>query len=77
MFTESRCRVEDLSVDGQVHEVFQLVAAEAAAYEPELERRLLAALGEILLVEGEAQIAVFEDEVLARVVVTAARRFHV
>ena len=35
----------DLAVDGEVDEVFELLLAEAAADEPELERRLLAALG--------------------------------
>ena len=50
--------------------------AEAPADEAELQRRLLAALGEVLLVERESQVAVFEDEVLSGVVVSAARSSH-
>ena len=62
----------DLAVDREVDEVFELVLAQPAADEAELQRRLLAALGEVRFVEGEAQLAVFEDEVLTRVVVSAA-----
>ena len=76
VFAEPRGGVEDLAVDGEVDEVFELLLAEAAADEAELQRRLLAALGEVRLVEGEAQLAVFEDEVLAGVVVFASRCFH-
>src|SRR5919197_1482613 len=42
----------------------------------ELQRRLFAALAEVALVEREAQLAVFEDEVLSGVVVAAACRIH-
>ena len=75
MFAERRGGVGDLAVDGEVDEVLELLLAEAPADEAELQRRLLAALGEVALVEGEAQLAVFEDEVLAGVVVSAARLF--
>src|SRR6185312_16333424 len=68
--------VDDLAVDGQVDEVFELLCAEAAADEAELQGRLLAALGEVRLVEREAELSVFEDEVLAGVVVFASRGFH-
>jgi hypothetical protein len=65
VFAQPRGRVEDLAVDGEVDQVFELLLPEAPADEPELQRRLLAALGEVVLVEREAQLAVFEDEVLA------------
>ena len=77
VLAERRGGVEDLAVDGEVDEVFELLLAEAPADEAELQRGLLAALGEVRLVEGEAQLSIFEDEVLARVVVSASRRFHV
>src|SRR4051794_4946606 len=57
--------VLDLAVDGQVDEVLELDALEPRGHEAELERRLLDALGEVALVEGEAQLAVFQDVVLA------------
>src|SRR6185312_15941671 len=59
-----------------VHEVLELGRVEAAGDEPELERRLLTALHEVPLVEREAELSVFEDEVLAGVVVAAAGRIH-
>ena len=65
MFSQRGRRVEDLAVDRQIDEVFQLVLPEPAAHEPKLQGRLLAALGEVILVEGEAQLPVFEDEVLS------------
>jgi hypothetical protein len=77
VLAQGRGGIEDLTVDGEVDEVFELAVAEAPADEADLQRRLLAALGEVLLVEGEAQLSIFEDEVLSRVVVSAARRFHV
>jgi len=77
VFTERRRGIRYLPVNGQIDEVFELLLAEAAAHEAHLDRRLLAALGEVLLVERKAQLAVFEDEILARVVVSTARLFHV
>ena len=65
-------RIVDLAVDGEVHEVLELGVVQAAADEAELARGLLAALGEVALVEGEAKLSVLEDEVLAGVVVAAA-----
>ncbi len=76
MFAESRGGVEDLAVDREVDQVFELLLAEPAADEAELQRRLLAALGEVGLVEGEAELPVFQDEVLAGVVVFASSGFH-
>src|SRR4029077_5341039 len=77
VLAERRRWIGDLAVDGQVDEVFELAVAESAPDEAELDGRLLTTLREVLLVEREAQLAVFENKVLARVVVTAARRFHV
>jgi hypothetical protein len=58
-------RLQDLAVDGEVDEVFELLLAEAPPDEAKLQRRLLAPLGEVRLVEGEAQLPVFEHEMLA------------
>src|SRR6185369_7060140 len=66
----------DLAVDGEVHEVLELRVVEPAADEPELQRGLLAALGEVTLVERESKLSVLEDEVVSRVVVSAARGLH-
>ena len=68
--------VLDLAVDAEVHEVLELGAAEAAADEAELARGLLHALGEVALVEREAQLSVLQDVVLAGVVVSASNLIH-
>ena len=60
----------------EVHEVLELAVVERAADEAELARGLLAALGEVALVEGEAQLSVLEDEVLSGVVVAACLSVH-
>jgi len=44
VFPERRGGVGDLAVDGEVHEVFELLLAEAPADEAEPQRGLLAAL---------------------------------
>src|SRR6185437_7401595 len=44
VFAQRRGRVDDLAVDGQVDEVFELLRAEAAGHEAELQGGLLAAL---------------------------------
>ena len=62
----------DLAVDGELEQVLQLVACEPDLDEVELHRRLLDALSEVLLVEGEPQLAVLEHVVGARVVVPSA-----
>src|SRR5205085_2086090 len=64
VLAESGGGILDLAVDGEVHEVLQLRVLEAAADEAQLDGGLLAALGEVPLVEREAQLAVLEDEVL-------------
>src|SRR5215207_9924935 len=64
-------RVLDLAVDGEVHQVLQLLVLQAVGHEAELQRRLLTALTEVALVEGEAKLPVLEYEVLARFVVPA------
>ena len=76
VLAQRRGRLLDLAVDGEVDEVLELGLVEASGDEAELQRRLLAALGEVALVEGEAQLAVLEDEVLSGVVVAAAGRIH-
>jgi len=57
--------VDDLAVDREVDEVFELLVTEAPADEAELQRGVLAALREVVLVEGEAELTVFEDVVLS------------
>src|SRR4051812_26192497 len=76
VLAERRGRILDLAVDGQVDEVLELGGIELAAHEAELARGLLDALGEVVLVEREAQLSVLEDVVLAGVVVASAVRFH-
>src|SRR5439155_1452348 len=76
VLAQRRARVGDLAVDREIDEILQLGVAEAPADEGELHRRLLAALGEVSLVEGEAQLAVLEHEVVAGVVVAALSGLH-
>ena len=76
VIAERRGGVEDLAVHGEVDEVLELSIVEAAADEAEADRRLLAALAEVDLVEREAQLSVLEDEVLAGVVVSTTRGIH-
>src|SRR4051812_9247341 len=76
VLAELRARIGDLPVARQVDQVLELALAEAPAYEPELHRRLLAALGEVTLVEREAKFAVLQDEVVAGVVVAAFACLH-
>ena len=79
MLAERRGGVGDLAVDDQIDQVLGLVLLDGAAEEAELAGRLLAALAEVTLVEREAQLAVLEDEVVARAVVPASvhgRRDH-
>ncbi len=64
----------DLAVDGEVEEVVELLVAEALLDEAEFDRGLLDALGEVVLVEGEAELAVLEHVVGARLVVSSAGR---
>jgi hypothetical protein len=63
--------VGHLAVDDEVDEILGLLLLKPPADEADLARRLLAALGEVALVEGEAQLAVFEDEVVTGAVVSA------
>src|SRR3954451_16050309 len=65
-------RVLDLAVDGEVDQILQLLVLQAVGHEAELQRRLLAALTEVALVEGEAKLSVLQYEVLARFVVASA-----
>ena len=54
-----------------------LVLGEGARHEVELDGSLLDALGEVALVEREAQLAVLEHVVRARFVVSPPGRVHV
>ena len=47
VLAERRGGVVDLAVDREVDEVFELILAQSPADEPESQRRLLAALGEV------------------------------
>jgi len=69
-------RVDDLAVDREVHEVLELGVLERVADEAELAPGLLDALGEVALVEGEPEVPVFQDVVLAGVLVAAANLIH-
>jgi hypothetical protein len=69
-------RILDLAVDGEVDEVLELVAAEAAADEAELAGLLLDALREDTLDERESELPVLQDVVLAGVVVSASNLVH-
>src|SRR5262249_54654832 len=73
---ERRRRVVDLAVDDQVDEVLELGLVQPAVDEADLQRRLLATLGEVPLFERQPQLSLPENEVLAGVVVASTRRVH-
>jgi hypothetical protein len=62
----------DLAVDGQLQQILQLVLVESLADEVELDRGLFNSLGEVALVEREAELPVLEHVVRARFVVSSA-----
>jgi hypothetical protein len=66
VLAEPRRRILYLAVDGEVHEVLELRAVQPGGDEAELERRLLDPLGEVQLVEREAQLPVLEHVIRAR-----------
>ncbi len=72
VLAEAGGRVGDLAVDDEVDQVLGLVLLDRVADEPEPASRLLAALAEVTLVEGEPEIAVLEDEILSGAVVAAS-----
>jgi hypothetical protein len=72
MAAEWGAGLPDLAVDGQLEEVLQLVLVEALADEVQLDRRLLHTLGEVPLVEREAELPVLEDVVGPGLVVSSA-----
>ncbi len=74
VLAESGAGLGDLAADGEVEEVVELLLAEALGDEAEFHCRLLDALPEVLLVEGKAQLAVLQNVVGARLVVTSAGR---
>src|SRR5262249_14527979 len=69
VLAEPRAGLVDLAVDREVEKVVELVAGQALRDEPEFDRRLLDALPEVVLVEGEAELAVLEHVVGARLVI--------
>src|SRR5947209_2741833 len=71
VLAERRGRLADLTVDHQVDQVLAFVLVHEPADEAELAGRLLAALSEVALVEGEPKLAILEHEVLPRAVVPA------
>ena len=76
MLAERGGGLGDLAVDRQVYEVLALGADELTRHEAELYRGLLDALGEVALVEREPELAVLEDVVRARLVVSSSRGVH-
>ncbi len=76
VLAEVRGGLGDLSVDAQADEVVALLGAERPVDEAEPQRRLLHPLHEVPLVEGEAQLAVLEHVVGARLVVSSSCRVH-
>jgi hypothetical protein len=72
VLAQARRRVGDLAVDDQVDQILGLVVLDPATEESESSRRLLAALPEVMLVEGEPELSVFEHEVFPRTVVGTA-----
>src|SRR6185295_9346939 len=75
VLAEARAGLGDLAADGEVEQIVELLGAEALVDEAELHRGLLDPLPEVLLVEGEAQLAVLEHVIGARLVVPSAGRF--
>ena len=75
MLAEAARGLGDLAGDREVEEVVDLLPGQPLVDEGKLDGGLLDALGEVLLVEGEAELAVLEHVVGARLVVTSARRF--
>ena len=69
---EGGAGLPDLAVDGQLEQVLELVLVEPLPDEVELDGRLLDALGEVPLVEGEAELSVLEHVVGAGFVISSA-----
>ncbi len=74
VFAERRAGLCDLTADGEVEEIVELLLAESLGDEAEFDRGLLDPLSEVLLVEGEAELSVLEHVVGARLVVPSAGR---
>src|SRR5262249_37359035 len=60
VLAEAGAGLGDLAADREVEQVVELALAEALGDEAELDRGLLHPLGEVVLVEGEAQLPVLE-----------------
>jgi hypothetical protein len=68
--------VDDLAVHREVDQVLALLVLEGSVDKAEPDGGQLDALGEVTLVEREAQLAVLEHVVGARLVVSPAGRVH-
>src|SRR5882757_8234885 len=75
VLTEGGAGLGDLAADREVEKVVELLLAEALADEGQLHRGLLDPLGEILLVEREAELSVLQYVIGARLVIPSAGRF--
>src|SRR5436190_1048989 len=69
VLAEWRSRIGHFAVDDKAHEVLGPVILDWPPQETDLARRLLASFTEISLIEGEAQLPIFKDEVLSGAVV--------
>src|SRR4029077_13787413 len=78
VLAEGGAGLGDLAADREVEQVVELLLAQALADEGQLHRGLLDPLGEVLLVEREAELSVLQDVVGARLVIPSASRllFH-
>src|ERR1700760_2081811 len=75
VFPEGGAGLGDLAADREVEEVVDLLLAQSLVDEGELHRGLLDPLGEILLVEREAELSVLQYVIGARLVIPSAGRF--
>src|SRR5207248_9114646 len=73
---QRRRRLGHLAVHREVDEVLALGPLERTRHEAELHGRLLHALGEVALVEGEPELAVLEHVVGPGLIISASYRVH-
>jgi hypothetical protein len=72
VLAEAGAGFADLAVHRQLQEVLELMLVEPLVNEVELHRRLLDPLGEVALVEREAELPVLEHVIGARFVISSA-----
>src|ERR1700742_352030 len=75
VFAEGGAGLGDLAADREVEKVVELVSGEPLVDEGQLHRRLLDPLGEVFLVEREAELSVLQYVIGARLVIPSAGRF--